>query len=373
MTVSKFGRFLVSKEELCLTNVLQVGQSFRWIFDEKLNQYSSSLKVGNDEKYALVVLRQNSSNGEDFVEFGSVGGDCELGTLDSHLRNYFRLDVSVNDLYSTQWLPRDDRFKSHSPSGNRILAQEPWETLVSFICSSNNNISRITKMCHELCSKFGNKIGTLGDVDYYSFPSSDDIVERSSEEELRKLGFGYRAKYIIDTAKMMVEDKTANGYTSDTQYLMELGSKLTYEQLREHLMRYSGVGPKVADCVCLMGFKMDHVVPIDTHVSRIAKRDYNFQAAKNKIKDLSKKYTEYPITRKKINMELDLTRLMFVEKWGEYAGWAQGILFSNEVGNANGATSTGKIKKRELEVKPEVKEENTTVNSKTKRVKRQSY
>ena len=359
MSLLKFGQLSISKRELCLANVLQVGQSFRWIFNETSNDYTSTMKIR--DQYSVVILRQSST--DDVLEFASVDNKCGLKELEERLTDYFRVEVSVEDLYTHQWLPNDSRFKDHEISGNRILAQEPWETLISFICSSNNNISRITKMCHQLCLSFGNKVGTFESVDHYSFPTSNEIVERATEEQLRELGFGYRSKYLIDTANLLVLDKKADGQKDDTEYLKELGSKLSYEELREHLMRYTGVGPKVADCVCLMGFKLDSVVPVDVHVSRIAKRDYNFQVRKSKIKDLTAKYSEYPITKKKINLELDLISEMFVEKWGEYAGWAQGILFSNEVGKASGATTTGEIKKHKLEIDIEVKEESSLSTS----------
>lgn len=326
-------------------NVLQAGQAFRWVFNEVENHYATSMRVGNDDHYSLVIVRQPE---EHILEFASLGDTCEEEVLKEHLTRYFRLDVPLQKLHSSDWQMRDTRFKKCSPQGIRMLGQEPWETLVSFICSSNNNISRITKMCSNLCMHYGNKIGCLDSLDFYSFPTSDELSNKASEAELRQLGFGYRAKYIVETAKKMVQDKKEAGFKKDTDYLEYLNSHMTYEHMREHLMSYQGIGPKVSDCICLMGLRMDEVVPVDVHVGRIAKRDYHFQAKKSDIKDLAQQYREFPITRKKINLELDAIRQMFLELWGPYAGWAQGILFTNEVGKTSGTTSTGEIKRRKL-------------------------
>lgn len=349
--MSKFAQINIANGELYLENVLQAGQAFRWVLNEVKNHYSSTMKIGSKGRYSVVILRQPSP---EVLEYASLDNSCDLKVLKEHLVKYFRLEVSLHDLHSKQWLPNDSRFEDFKPKGVRMLGQEPWETLVSFICSSNNNISRITKMCHGLSTNYGNKLGTFDSLDYFSFPTSDEIANKASEEQLRELGFGYRAKYIMETAKQMVQDKKEKGFTDDTQFLEYLRSHMTYEQMREHLMTYTGIGPKVADCICLMGLRMDEVVPVDVHVGRIAKRDYQFQAKKSDIKDLAERYISMPITRKKINFELDLIRLMFLKKWGPYAGWAQGVLFSNEIGKTSGVTSSGVIKRRKLEVKVEV-------------------
>lgn len=110
-----------------------------------------------------------------------------------------------------------------------------------------------------------------------------------------------------------MNDKAEANITSDTTYLQSICKDAQYEDVREHLMSYNGVGPKVADCVCLMGLHMDGIVPVDVHVSRIAKRDYQISANKNHLKELRTKYNALPISRKKINLELDHIRLMLLK------------------------------------------------------------
>ena len=191
------GKLFFQPGELVLRNSLHCGQSFRWVIQEHTGFFYSTLKL--DDSYDLVMLRQLDDN---CIEY-----DCykraNLEKLESHLKDYFELDVSLNNLM-TQWSDADPKgFQNKEHRGVRVLNQNPWETLCSFICSSNNNISRITKMCHSLATEFGDEIAEFDGAKQYSFPSSDQIVERASEEKLRDLGFGYRAKYIIGTAQLM--------------------------------------------------------------------------------------------------------------------------------------------------------------------------
>lgn len=290
------------------------------------------------------------------IEYATVDQE-ECPSLGEFLKRYFRLEVPLLQLYETEWLTRDARFKTKQTHGIRILSQDPWETLISYICSSNNNISRITTMCHTLCKEFGNHIGDYDGLTYYSFPTSEELANRASEEKLRALGFGYRAKFLMATAQKMFQDRLN---MTDSDYLDYWRDHLEYEQVRERIMSFQGVGPKVADCVCLSGLRMDDVVPVDVHIARIAQRDYKFTARKLDIEDLQTRYKDLPVTRKKVNYELDLIRAMFKEKWGDYAGWAQGIVFAQEVGKTIGADSKGLTYKRKLEVeiKVETKSDN---------------
>ena len=120
----------------------------------------------------------------------------EENTLDYYdriLHDYFRLDISLDNLYR-QWSAADSNFRSVSANfqGIRILRQDPVENLFSFICSSNNHISRISGMVEKLCTTYGNKIGELDGDSYYSFPNVKSLTGPEVEDTLRQLGFGYR-------------------------------------------------------------------------------------------------------------------------------------------------------------------------------------
>lgn len=227
----------------------------------------------------------------------------------SYLKNYFQLDkVSLDDCYK-RWSKIDPNFakKAIHFQGIRMLRQDPWENLISFICSSNNNISRISQMIDKLCARFGEKVATLNDEPFYDFPTLDALIkDGDTEKELRELGFGYRAKYIANTAKKIKSDHTKQG----EKWLRTLRSK-TYQEAKEALMELQGVGPKVADCVCLMSLDHSESIPVDTHVWQIAHRDYGFN---KKGKSLtSKLYIEIG----------DHFRLLF----GDYSGWAHSVSF----------------------------------------------
>lgn len=108
-----------------------------------------------------------------------------------------------------------------------------------------------------LCVTFGTKLGQIGDTTYYDFPVPSALTPVGVEEKLRALGFGYRARYIYQTARMIVNERPAGW----------LGGLRTvgYKEAHEALLGLQGVGPKVADCVCLMSLDKTEAVPVDTH------------------------------------------------------------------------------------------------------------
>ena len=113
------------------------------------------------------------------------------------LRDYFQLSVNLSDLYKT-WATADPNFENISKQfqGIRILRQEPVECLFAFICSSNNNISRISSMVEKLALHYGEKIAEIDGIPYHAFPAVSALAQDGVEQKLRSLGFGYRAKYI---------------------------------------------------------------------------------------------------------------------------------------------------------------------------------
>ena len=200
------------------------------------------------------------------------------------LKHYLNLTPHLGSLYK-QWSSSDPHFRKTAPkfTGVRILKQDPWEALVGFICSSNNNIARISQMVDKLCREYGPLIGHL-DVEgengepqpmtFYDFPPPESLVGKSVEARLRELGFGYRAKYLHQTAVIVAEEREAGWLDElrnpesvgkgDAGDLVE-GGREGYRLAHEALLELQGVGPKVADCVCLMGLGWGEAVPVDTH------------------------------------------------------------------------------------------------------------
>ena len=149
-------------------------------------------------------------------------------------------------------------------SGLRVLNQEPWETLISFIISQNSNIPKIRGTIETLCNMFGEKIGRFENRDLYSFPTIRALAD-ASLEELESCKLGYRTQYIAESARMVDLDGGAFLDTADTA---------STEKAEEYLLSLSGVGPKVAHCVMLFSMKKTDTFPVDVWVARAMNRLY---------------------------------------------------------------------------------------------------
>ncbi|KJE97506.1 DNA N-glycosylase [Capsaspora owczarzaki ATCC 30864] len=232
-------------------------------------------------------------------------------TLGDMLRRYFWLDVKLEPLYAS-WAASDPRFKyiSQRLPGVRILRQDPTENLFSFICSSNNNISRITLMIDRMCQQYGVKRGDIDGQSFFDFPEVSALAQDGVEERLRELGFGYRAKFIEQAAKQVLK-------LGGSEWLLQQRA-LPYVTARTNLVQLQGVGPKVADCICLMSMDKHDAIPVDVHVRRLAERDYKLKLAVGESKTMTA-------------AAHDQVGNFFRKLWGEYAGWAHSVMFSGEL------------------------------------------
>lgn len=237
---NKIGK-LVLKNACPLNTALTLdcGQSFRWYEKE------GNIWHGIAYEKSIDVYMQ----GSDLV----ISGDVE--DKDENLwREYFDLDTGYTEicekLCADKWL---NKAVTAYP-GIRILKQEPWEALCSFIISQNNNIPRIKGIIDRLCTNFGKRLHG-GE---YSFPSAQ-VIAAQSVESLAPLRAGFRAKYIIDAAR-----KVSDG-TVDLKRI----SEMPIEEARTELQKISGVGPKVAECALLYGFGRKEAFPVDVWVRRI--------------------------------------------------------------------------------------------------------
>lgn len=147
--------------------------------------------------------------------------------------------------------------------GIRILRQDLWEMIVTFLVSQNNNISRIRKSIELLCHTIGEEQYTGDGVKYYAFPKPEAVV-RAGMEVLSTLGLGYRDKYIFRTAQAVL-----NGSLD-----LEMLRAADYETAHRELVKQYGIGKKVADCICLFGLYHIEAFPVDTHVKKILETHY---------------------------------------------------------------------------------------------------
>ncbi|KAF7952777.1 hypothetical protein EAE96_006003 [Botrytis aclada] len=368
LRISEWKKLPVNLAELCIDTTLRCGQSFRWKKAVDEDYWSCTLHG------RIISLKQDSAhlhyrtifpeikvplNHQPVVKKEKLEDEDDTESL---LRHYLNLSPNLTKLYE-QWSLVDPNFKKRAPkfTGVRILKQDAWEALVGFICSSNNNIIRISQMVNNLCLHYGPLIGHIGDQPFHDFPPPEALTGSGVESHLRVLGFGYRAKYIAQTASIVASkpkgwlENLRNPETFDTPFDGELppGGRPGYRKAHEELLELQGVGPKVADCVCLMGLGWGEAVPVDTHVWQIAQRDYKF--GKGKHKSLTK-------------ATYDAIGDHFRGLWGKEAGWAHSVLFAADLK----AFSDKLVSKVEVKVDElEIKQENGDVLEKKVAVKRE--
>ena len=264
-------------------HIFECGQCFRWNKEEN-GSYSGVFKNN-----VLNVQKEDNK-----IIFKGI---CE-GDIEEVCRDYFDLDRDYDEIKLK--LSKIDNYLKESikyGSGIRILNQDLWETIISFIISANNNIPRIKGIIDRISKKYGNKIEYSG-REYYTFPDMESLG-KASVEDLRALGLGFRDKRIYETTKMFLEKKIT---------LEELESEIDTEALKEKLLTLSGVGEKVADCIMLFSLKKFNVFPIDVWVRRVMNELYIKEEDENKV---SKK----------------LIQNLAKEKYKDLAGLAQQYLF----------------------------------------------
>ena len=230
--------YITGDEDFSLPRTLDCGQAFRW--EETENGIWQGVAFGKHLKLERVadgtVVLYNTTE-EDFKNLW----------LD-----YFDLNRNYNEIISAISGNKVLNEAAKFGSGIRVLNQEPWETLCSFIISQNNNIKRIKGIIARLCENFGENKG-----DYYTFPTAEKIASLTLED-LAVLRSGFRAKYILDAAK-----KVASGEI-DLQNLKDL----SVDDARLELMKIKGVGPKVADCALLFSHRHIDAFPKDVWIKR---------------------------------------------------------------------------------------------------------
>ena len=231
-----------------ISQTFDCGQTFRF------DRVSENTVFGIAHKRALTLSQED----------GAITLDCTLDEFESIWRRYLALDIDYKKINSFFTSGDDEVLKSAATYGRgiRILRQDPWEALCSFIISQNNNIPRIKKIINALSERYGDPIEKDGRV-FYSFPSADALA-LAGTDAIFELRTGFRAKYISDAA-----EKVASGEID----LDSIASLPTAEALSE-LMKIKGVGPKVASCALLFGFDKPDAFPIDVWVKKVFAKYY---------------------------------------------------------------------------------------------------
>ena len=244
-------------------DVFDCGQCFRW------NEQEDGSYTGIFGKNVLNVKQELV-----YDEYKiTISGVCD-GDIEEISRKYFDLDRNYETIKDS--LSKIDEYLAESikyGEGIRILNQDLWEMIISFIVSANNNIPRIKGIINRMSQKYGKKVEFRGKY-YYTFPTVDEL-SIASKEELRELGLGFRDKYIYETTK-----KIKSGEVS----LEKMKNENNTMKIRDELLTLSGVGPKVADCILLFStLKRFDVFPIDVWVRRVMNDLYIHNPKENKV------------------------------------------------------------------------------------------
>jgi len=260
-----------------LTHIFECGQCFRW------KRIASDNYIG--VAYNKVI--ELEKKGQDLTIYNSNLRDFNL-----IWKSYFDLDREYNSIKDS--LSEDQLLKKAVEFGHgiRILTQEPFELIISFIISSNNRIPMIKKVIDNICTRFGERLQYKGEI-YYGFPSIDKL-HLVTLEELKACSAGFRAKYIYETCKAIYENKSS----------IDSILGLTDDACHVELQKLSGIGPKVADCIMLFSMSKYSAFPVDVWVKRAMQ---NFYLAPE--------------------VSLKGIRIYGRDKFGALAGFAQQYLF----------------------------------------------
>ena len=243
----------VKATDLSIQQISESGQCFR------LNQIA-------ENRYALVALGR-------YLEIEQRGDElifsCSQEEYETVWRQYFDMESDYGQYRSA--VPEQDDYLTKAAafgSGIRILRQDVWEMLISFIISQQNNIKRIRKCIETLCERYGERKSfgdgkNAGDTGYYTFPGVEALA-RASEKELRDCNLGYRSRYIVGTSNSILKGEV------DLNAL----NMMDYIQAKSELLKLSGVGEKVADCICLFGLHHMDAFPVDTHIRQAMDTHY---------------------------------------------------------------------------------------------------
>ncbi len=270
---------LQGQESFDPEHIFECGQAFRWDREED-GSYTvvAHGRVINVDSFDKNVIIKNTDN-EDFEKIWKNYFDLES--------DYLKIQSTFND---------DDIMKKAIKYGRgiRVLNQEPFETMISFMVSANNRIPQIKKSIGLISKYYGKKIGEINGVEYFSFPTPEALANAKPEDLREYCRVGFRDERIVKTSKLIW-----NG-TYDINTFMNMSR----EEVRKNLIELPGIGPKIADCILLFAFKKKDSFPVDVWIKRVMETLYfGKEVNKNLVSELGR------------------------EKFGEYAGVAQQYLF----------------------------------------------
>ena len=227
-----------------LEQIAESGQCFRWF---KLDK----------SKYRIIAFGKCIEVSQEDTK---IIFDCSQEDFDNIWYNYFDLCTDYESI--TDAVNENDVFLQKAvreAGGIRILNQELWEMIISFIISQNNNIPRIKKSIETICKGIGKKL----DDGIYCFPTYEEM-KNADKSVISSAGLGYRDSYIIE----LCEKKTLN-------MILDEVNGMGYDDALKYYMSFKGIGKKVANCICLFGLHQLDACPIDTWMQKIIDEEYD--------------------------------------------------------------------------------------------------
>lgn len=278
MEFCEFEKGIVIKniEDFELKHTFDCGQCFRW------SEYKDGSYIGVAGKRAVRIYKKEN---DIFIEGAKI--DDAFFWI-----NYLDLERDYKAIKNELSKDRVMCEAINYGYGIRILNQEMFETIISFIISANNRIPMIKRAIENICKTFGDKIEFDGSI-YYSFPTTIQL-SKANVEDLERCGCGFRAEYIVDTTKEIL------GGGADLSYIRRMET----DDAQRELMKLKGIGPKVADCILLFSMQKYDAFPVDIWVKRVMQYFYLApDVSLKKIRDFGR------------------------DKFKNYAGFAQQYLF----------------------------------------------
>ncbi|GDY16539.1 8-oxoguanine DNA glycosylase [Nitrosopumilaceae archaeon] len=240
-------------------------------------------------------------NGQDVLKINNSG---KITSYSNKKYDFFRNSDDIEKIIKSISKDKTTKIAVKKYLGLRLVKQDPFQCFISFIVSSNSNIQKIKSSLEKISIKFGKKI-QFDNKEFYMFPEPKKIAN-ATIQEIQNCGVGYRAKFIIDAAKI-VESKQI-----DFDHL----KKINYQDAKEIILTVPGIGNKVADCILLFSLDKLEAFPLDRWMIRILER-YYLEKFELKTKSITEK--QYDILHEKI-----------IKHFGPYAGYAQQFLFKME-------------------------------------------
>jgi N-glycosylase/DNA lyase len=281
-----------------LAATMESGQLFHW---RRIEPGDAGADVPDDVEPVGYVT---TADGEPVrLQQAGDGVGCAGAAEPAAVRRLLGLDAPLDAIVAGFDDEAVERAVAASP-GLRVVADDPWRSLVSFLCSPQSSVARIGRLVNRIADRYGEP---LDGVDVATFPDAATVAEEATEDALRELKLGYRAPYVLESARAI----------ADGDVDLEAIAAMPYEEAHAEIQRLHGVGDKVADCVLLFGLGFDEAVPLDRWMWRALEAHYPGMSSDD--------YVE--------------ARDAFRERFGDRAGYAQNFLFHHVRTGGEGAVS----------------------------------